>query len=289
MIVLLSIVMMTSMIGCSAKSEVEDSKVEAVLAVEEYETVEAAKEATGYEFETPSMLGDSYNLSKIRVIESRLVELTYSSDDHQVIFRVDRGSEDVSGDYTVYEQTRTIELNGIEVICKGDKENDYLATWADEHYSYSLMAREGLPSESFESMIPLQREASAQMIYQVESFDDIAQAEEKIGFTIRQLTDLPEGYSLVSVSIIMDDLLDIRYSNGSDEFSLRASLGDEDNSGVYTEYASVTHLEINGSKVTLKGNDTLISLALYQDNGISYSLYSENGMPKDSIQKIIEQ
>ena len=64
--------------------------------------------------------------------------------------------------------------------------------------------------------------------------------------------------------------------------------GTEDISGDYTDYDQIMTETINGSTVTLKGNDDSIFLAVCQKDGYSSSLNFSDGISLDSMLEILK-
>ena len=67
-----------------------------------------------------------------------LAEIKYSGAEQSADFRKSLGSEDNSGDYTVYEDVITLDVSGRSVTLKGYDGAYSLAVWTDGTYAYSL-------------------------------------------------------------------------------------------------------------------------------------------------------
>lgn len=107
---------------------------------------------------------------------------------------------------------------------------------------------------------------------------------EAAGFSIEELEKLPFTVTGTNYSYYGNGLAQIFYY-GTEEESLyyRKSAGEEDNSGIYMEFDQVQEEDVNGAKVTLKGDDTLVYLILWQKDGFSYSVYTEEGIPTEDV------
>ena len=80
-------------------------------------------------------------------------------------------------------------------------------------------------------------------------------------------------------------MIEARY--GNDGF-IRKTLGVADNSGNKTEYHESNDQSVNGLTVTLKGNDGLVFLAVWNDNNFAYTVSVTNGVNADEMTEYIE-
>ena len=74
---------------------------------------------------------------------------------------------------------------------------------------------------------------------------------------------------------------------GDDGF-IRKTLGVADNSGDQTAYRESAEQSVNGVTVTLKGNDGLVFLAVWNDNNFAYTISAANGVNADEMTEYIE-
>lgn len=118
---------------------------------------------------------------------------------------------------------------------------------------------------------------------------DIAELEKALGYAVNVPSYLPDGYSSDSICLISGTLVQINYSNGTDEITLRTERGKiGDISGVYQTFENFENIEIGDITAHLKGNGEKINLAEFQKNGCAYSLYSPSGLEKEEFIKIID-
>ena len=80
-------------------------------------------------------------------------------------------------------------------------------------------------------------------------------------------------------------MIEVQY--GNDGF-IRKTLGVADNSGNKTEYHESTEQSVNGLTVTLKGNDGLVFLAVWNDNNFAYTVSVTSGVNADEMTEYIE-
>ena len=100
---------------------------------------------------------EAYAIIAIRVIEGELVEIVYALDDSTISYRVGPGEEDVSGDYNVYEETRTEACGeeGPELTYRGNAGRVFSITWEASGYSYALAFYPGLEEDDAEILVEI--------------------------------------------------------------------------------------------------------------------------------------
>lgn len=95
-----------------------------------------------------------------------------------------------------------------------------------------------------------------------------------------------EGYKVSHVQA-MDGIVELRYSNGSNEIRIRKGKGTNDISGDYNVYKNVSEKKIGGNTVTLKGNGDGVSSATWTDGTYSCSIFSENELTNKLVESIV--
>ena len=104
------------------------------------------------------------------------------------------------------------------------------------------------------------------------------------GFPIEDLESIPFEVQETNYIYLGDGLAEIRYYGAEEEnLDYRKATGEEDNSGVYLDFERVQEEEIDGVKVTVKGDEDRIYLILWQKDGFSYSIYAEEGIPTENM------
>lgn len=99
----------------------------------------------------------------------------------------------------------------------------------------------------------------------------------------------PEKIEKYTVSYVraLDGIVEVRYSNGSNEICVRKGKGTDDISGDYNVYKNVSEKKIGGNTVTLKGNGDGVSSATWTDGTYSYSICSENELTNKLVESIV--
>ena len=115
----------------------------------------------------------------------------------------------------------------------------------------------------------------------------IEEAEKAAGFSIT-VPDTIDGYERDAIRAMDADMIEVRYTNGTDEVNIRKSIDayDGDNSGVYGDYTMVDE-EVDGHEVDIATEGTLSYVATWTVDGYSYSVYASAGMARDALLDIV--
>ena len=137
----------------SGEGESEEN-VEIANPFTEYATVAEAAEAAGVTFTEPTSLPEGYTFSAARAIAGELMEVVYTNGENDLTIRKAIGTEDCSGDTTVYSETSTQTVDEMEITCKGEDGMIMLATWTDGESSYAVSAAgEGLDQNTLTTLV----------------------------------------------------------------------------------------------------------------------------------------
>ena len=108
--------------------------------LEEYgcnaDSLAAAEEAVGFTLTVP---GD-ITVENYIVINGTLLEVRFDGG----YLRKEAGSDDISGDYNVYDTEKTVTANGREITLKGNGDQIHLAIWTDGGYTYCVGISDGI-------------------------------------------------------------------------------------------------------------------------------------------------
>lgn len=118
-----------------------------------YKTLDEARKAVGFSFAVPTSLPANYQMKDIIVINNNLAEIFYQKGNHEILYRTAKGNADISGNYIVYEEVKTVKVGSINVTVKGKEGLISLATWSKDGISYSLSFDEVCDQKSIASII----------------------------------------------------------------------------------------------------------------------------------------
>ncbi|MEG0578746.1 MAG: hypothetical protein RR490_02395 [Niameybacter sp.] len=114
--------------------------------VQPFTTIEILQAQLPFTLKQPHALEED-TVSGLEIIDEKLVQVTYTSPQDTIGYRMGEGTNDISGDYTVYPLEIEVDSKWDEVTLKGNSDAIYLARWTDGTYSYAISSREGM-SES---------------------------------------------------------------------------------------------------------------------------------------------
>ncbi len=118
----------------------------------QHNTVESLEAAVGFPVPVPAApAGFSFTL--IQDIGGTLAELRWSDDVQELTYRVSRGGNDNSGDYTVYPASGTLTVKDTSVQWRGDAGGIRVALWTRDGFSFSLRASDGLTERQVRQMV----------------------------------------------------------------------------------------------------------------------------------------
>lgn len=130
-----------------------------------------------------------------------------------------------------------------------------------------------------------------------QEYATIEEATAAAGFSLT-VPDNIDGYSS-RVQLVMTDasdntssnIFEVQYitdaSEDADRLSIRKAPGNEDISGVYTDYSQHTELMIDDNTVALEGQDNIFYVAKWTTNQYTYSIFTDLGMTSDALSELI--
>lgn len=154
----LSAVLAVGAVGCAKEPQKtqDDTKQEQVQIpnpIVTYETIDDAKEVLDFEPVLPKKIEEEYEISHICVVDNKLFQVTFINGTDEILYRMAKGSEDISGDYNEYEVTKDIDIDGIKAVFKGNDDKVYVMTWSDDEFSYSMSFTSGISEETAKELI----------------------------------------------------------------------------------------------------------------------------------------
>lgn len=85
-----------------------------------------------------------------------------------------------------------------------------------------------------------------------------------------------------------DVMFEIIYASGEDETArIRKAPGADDVSGNYNEYAETETVDVGGVRVTMKGENSLVKLAIWTNGDYSYVLSVESGLSQSDMAALV--
>lgn len=116
------------------------------------DSLDALSEAVGFPVTEVSSLPFAPVSTTYTAYDEGLAEITYTGSGGQTAtYRQSLGTEDNSGDYTLYEDTQVIPENNATL--KGQDQRYTLALWTDGTYTYSLRLSSALSADAWQALL----------------------------------------------------------------------------------------------------------------------------------------
>lgn len=102
--------------------------------------IEEAEKKAGFSFDIPETI-EGYKIGLIQNQDQSMIEVIYEavdSSEDTVYIRKGSGTDDISGDYNSYSESKKVIIDSYAVTMKGDNGTVSLATWTDGEFSYAV-------------------------------------------------------------------------------------------------------------------------------------------------------
>lgn len=83
----------------------------------------------------------------MRAVGSAMIEVTFEGQDRELVIRKGTGSQDISGDYNVYDSEKVCSVDGCRVVVRGTGGKAAVAVWTRDGYTYAVNAEPGVEPE----------------------------------------------------------------------------------------------------------------------------------------------
>ena len=117
----------------------------------EYKTVDEAQKVLPFSAVVPSNV-KGYELKNVSVMSNEMLQLIYKNGDKEITYRVEKGSDDISGDYNEYKDIKTVNVGDVEV--KVRKSEETMSTiWTNGDLTFSLYSNGNLTEKNITDII----------------------------------------------------------------------------------------------------------------------------------------
>lgn len=117
----------------------------------EYKTVDEAQKVLPFSAVVPSNV-KGYELKNVSVMSNEMLQLIYKNGDKEITYRVEKGSDDISGDYNEYKDIKTVKVGDVEV--KVRKSEETMSTiWTNGDLTFSLYSNGNLNEKDITDII----------------------------------------------------------------------------------------------------------------------------------------
>lgn len=130
----------------------EEESVQIPNPIKEYNTVDEAKKAVAFTVLMPDAMPEGYVFAGVSTINDELFQISYKNGDSEILYRTAEGAEDISGDYNVYKNEKSLKIAGIDVTIKGN-EGAVKAVWTKDGLTYSIYADKEISEQDITNII----------------------------------------------------------------------------------------------------------------------------------------
>lgn len=130
----------------------EEESVQIPNPIKEYNTVDEAKKAVAFTVLMPDAMPEGYVFAGVSTINDELFQISYKNGDNEILYRTAEGAEDISGDYNVYKNEKSLKIAGIDVTIKGN-EGAAKAVWTKDGLTYSIYADKEISEQDITNII----------------------------------------------------------------------------------------------------------------------------------------
>lgn len=118
----------------------------------EHKKMADGAKAVSFGVKMPSYLPSGYGLADISTASDDFIQIFFKNRDDEILYRMAEGTDNISGDYNIYKNTKTVNVNGTDVTMRGN-ENITGATWTSDGMSYSIMSDKELSEAEMKKII----------------------------------------------------------------------------------------------------------------------------------------
>ena len=250
----------------------------------EYKTVDEAQKVLPFSAVVPSNV-KGYELKNVSVMSNEMLQLIYKNGDKEITYRVEKGSDDISGDFNEFKTTKKIKTDNAEVTVR-QSENAVSAIWTNNGYTFSIMYGNGdITEKELESIISSIPDTSAQMPNPFVEYKTVDEAQKLLPFSAVVPSNV-KGYELKNVSVMSNEMLQLIYKNGDKEITYRVEKGSNDISGDYNEYKDIKTVKVGDVEVKVRKSEETMS-TIWTNGDLTFSLYSNGNLTEKDITDII--
>ena len=136
-LLLLCIAAVAALTACAGKQSTEEPLMQIPNPFVDYDSLEAAAKAAGFELKAPSSV-EGFSEKVIQVCNGEMIQVIFLNGDDRLFIRKAEGSDDISGDYNEYSDNGTVTVDGNSVTLRGDDGKVSTAVWTSGKYTYSV-------------------------------------------------------------------------------------------------------------------------------------------------------
>lgn len=118
----------------------------------DYETIDEALKAVNFNALYPANAPEGYEVSDIFVMSGEMLQIVYKNADNEIMYRTQKGTEDISGDCNTFKSTQALKVGDITASVR-TSDNGMSVIWTSNGLTYSVYSDKALTNESISSII----------------------------------------------------------------------------------------------------------------------------------------
>ena len=127
-------------------------------------------------------------------------------------------------------------------------------------------------------------------VHDQQTFASAEELSAAVGFEVPEIVSLPFGEAeSAEYSRIGTEIAQTVYSRGDSKLVFRKAPGEDDISGDYNVYDKEETVDADGTAVTLKGDGKGYCLAVWTDDGYSYSLMTDGYILESAMVQMVRE
>lgn len=138
-------------ISISSKEEIENVQIPNPIV--EYKNIDEAKENLSFSVLIPTELPEGYIITRVSTISNEIFQVDYSNGKNEITYRMATGTEDISGDYNVYDFTEKVTFGDINAKVMGNGDSASKITWNKDGNTFSIYSQNGLTKADVEILV----------------------------------------------------------------------------------------------------------------------------------------
>lgn len=141
----------------------------------------------------------------------------------------------------------------------------------------------------FQTQLPGEDPSGVQNgIWSITQASSLRELSQLVGFQVEELGDLPFAVTETEYRAYPGGLAEVIYLGETQSVTLRKLAGDGDPSGDYSAYPDTLVVTMAGYTVSLSGEGSVYSLAVWQDGTYSYSIRASQACSEETWVRILE-
>ena len=114
----------------------------------------------------------------------------------------------------------------------------------------------------------------------------LAEAAKAVGFKLT-VPEKVDGSPRRDIETMNGEMIQVFYGNEENETCIRKEAGSGNISGDYNQYPQTRTAEVSGSTVTMRGENGLIMVAIWENGGYTYAVTASAGMSAAAMTELI--